>query len=80
MPLLQSDFRLSVILVRHFFGEFSLMHTASDLTPSSSFQKAAKSIGFALITLLALAATQPEFPARVYGWILFLEEFLLTLS
>lgn len=56
------------------------MHTASDLTPSSSFQKAAKSIGFALITLLALAATQPEFPARVYGWILFLEEFLLTLS
>ncbi len=52
----------------------------SDVNPSSPFQRAARSIGFAVITLVALAATQPEFPLRVYDWILSLERFLLTVS
>ncbi len=55
------------------------MHSTSHAAPSSPFHKAAKSIGLAVFTLIALAATQPEFPARVYDWIIALDQLLLSL-
>ena len=55
------------------------MHSTSDEVPSSPFHKAAKSIGLAVFTLMALAVTQPEFPARVYEWIIALDLLLLSL-
>jgi hypothetical protein len=54
------------------------MQRPSEIDPPSPALRALKCLGFALVTLIALAAVQPEFPARLYDLILLAELSLLS--
>lgn len=54
------------------------MHHSNDIIPPSATQRALKCLGVALLTLVALAAMQPDFPARLYDLLLVGELTLLS--
>jgi hypothetical protein len=54
------------------------MSRQSNIEPASSAFRALKSLGLALVTLMALAALQPEVPAHLCDLLLIAELTLLS--